>query len=160
LADAYMALHQPQSHDIAAPVTAAAPECEEESVAAVKGGGKKGGQSKYKKKQKQRNASPFDKRRSPLCWLHIRFREKARRCEQPCAWPAVENKASGLCGPRRTVICHARPPVFRSRSSVRKKLLVDAGSAFSIFLHKSASKPYGPLLKAVNGQRIRCWIKK
>jgi hypothetical protein len=38
-----------------------------------------------------------------------------------------------------------------------KKLLVDTGSAFSIFPHKSASKPFGPLLKAANGQRIRCW---
>jgi hypothetical protein len=38
-----------------------------------------------------------------------------------------------------------------------KKVLVDTGSTFSIFLHKSASKPYGPLLKAANGQRIRCW---
>jgi hypothetical protein len=66
-ADAYMALHQPQSHDLAAPVAATAPECEEESVAAVKGGGKKGGQSKYKKKQKQRNPLPLDERRSPLC---------------------------------------------------------------------------------------------
>jgi hypothetical protein len=32
-ADAHMALHQPQSHDVAAPVAAAAPECEEDSVA-------------------------------------------------------------------------------------------------------------------------------
>jgi hypothetical protein len=88
-ADAYMALHQPQSHDVAAPVAAATPDCEEDSVAAVKAGGKKGGQKQ--KKKKQRNASPFDERRSPLCWLHIRFGDKARRCEQPCAWPAAEN---------------------------------------------------------------------
>jgi hypothetical protein len=38
-----------------------------------------------------------------------------------------------------------------------KKLLVDTGSAFSIFPHKSASKPFGLLLKAANRQRIRCW---
>jgi hypothetical protein len=83
------ALHQPQSHDVTAPVAATAPKCEEESVAAVKAGGKKGGQKQ--KKKKQRNASPFDERRSPLCWLHICFGDKARRCEQPCAWPAAEN---------------------------------------------------------------------
>jgi hypothetical protein len=61
-------------------------------VTAVKAGGKSGGKSKYKKKQKnQRSLSPSDERKSPLCWLHIRFSDKARRCEQPCAWPAAEN---------------------------------------------------------------------
>jgi hypothetical protein len=91
-ADALMALHQPQQHDVAAPVAAATPDGNEECVTAVKAGGKSGGKSKYKKKQKnQRSLSPSDERKSPLCWLHIRFGDKARRCEQPCAWPAAEN---------------------------------------------------------------------
>jgi hypothetical protein len=51
-ADAYMALHHPQDHEVAAPVAAAATaEADEEAVAAVKF--KKGGQYKNKKKQKQ-----------------------------------------------------------------------------------------------------------
>jgi hypothetical protein len=79
-ADALMALHQPQQHG------------EEECVTAVKAGGKSGGKNRFKKKQKnQRSLSPPDEKKSPLCWLHIRFGDKARRCEQPCAWPVAEN---------------------------------------------------------------------
>jgi hypothetical protein len=90
-ADAFMALHRPQSHDLAAPVAAAAAEAEDEQVAAVKNN-KKASHFKGRRKQRpQRGSSPADERKSPLCWLHIRFGEKARRCEQPCAWPAAEN---------------------------------------------------------------------
>jgi hypothetical protein len=90
-ADVFMALHRPQSHDKAAPVAAAAVEAEEEQVAAVKHT-KKASQFKGRRKQRpQRGSLPADERKSPLCWLHIRFGEKARRCEQPCAWPAAEN---------------------------------------------------------------------
>jgi hypothetical protein len=38
-----------------------------------------------------------------------------------------------------------------------KKLLVDTGSAFSIFPHRSKQHPCGPRLSAANGQSIRCW---
>jgi hypothetical protein len=38
-----------------------------------------------------------------------------------------------------------------------KKLLVDTGLAYSIFPHKSNSAPFGPRLRAANGQKIRCW---
>jgi hypothetical protein len=91
-ADAFMALHRPQSHDLAAPVAAASAEAEEDQVAAVKNS-RTGGQAKFKRKQqrRQRGAPPAEEVKSPLCWLHIRFGEKARRCEQPCAWPAAEN---------------------------------------------------------------------
>jgi hypothetical protein len=89
--DAFMALHRPQSHNMAAPVAAAAAEAEEDQVAPVKHT-KKGSQAKGRRKQRhQRSSSPVDERKSPLCWLHIRFGERARRCEQPCAWPAAEN---------------------------------------------------------------------
>jgi hypothetical protein len=77
---AYMALHQPQSHDAIAAVSTT-PDADEEAVAAVKGGGRKGKSSK--KKNKQRSYSPSKEKKSPLCWLHIRFGDKARRCEQP-----------------------------------------------------------------------------
>jgi hypothetical protein len=88
-ADAFMALHRPKSHDTAAPVAAAA---EEDPVAAVKYAKKGGGHGKGKRRQRpQRGSSPAEEKRSPLCWLHIRFGDKARRCEQPCAWPAAEN---------------------------------------------------------------------
>jgi hypothetical protein len=90
-ADAFMALHRPQSHDMAALVAATATDAEEEQVAAVKNT-RKASQFKGRRKQRpQRGSSPADERKSPLCWLHIRFGEKARCCEQPCAWPAVEN---------------------------------------------------------------------
>jgi hypothetical protein len=82
-----MARHQQQSHDIVAPVTATnAGESEEEAVAAVKNSSRKGGHSKDKKKYKHHSSLPFYEKKCPLCWLHICFGEKARRCEQPCAW--------------------------------------------------------------------------
>jgi hypothetical protein len=39
----------------------------------------------------------------------------------------------------------------------KKKLLVDTGSSYSLFLFRSNCKQSGPRLKAANGQRIRCW---
>jgi hypothetical protein len=85
-ADAFMALHQPQSHVAVATVAAAPVDSDDETVAAVKGGNKKGNQGKKKKyRQQQCSSLPSDERKSPLCWLHIRFADKARRCEQPCA---------------------------------------------------------------------------
>jgi hypothetical protein len=87
-ADALMALHVPQQHEVAAVVP---PEPDDATVAAAarSSGAKRGGQSKKKKHQRrQRSSSPAEERRSPLCWLHIRFGDKARRCEQPCAWPS------------------------------------------------------------------------
>jgi hypothetical protein len=84
-ADALMALHQPQHHDVASPVAAATPDGEDKSVTAVKAGGKSSGKNRFKKKPKnQRSLSPSDEKKSPLCWLHIRFGDKARRCKQPC----------------------------------------------------------------------------
>jgi hypothetical protein len=38
-----------------------------------------------------------------------------------------------------------------------KRLLVDTGSAYSIFPHHSHMKPFEPRLTAANGQRIRSW---
>jgi hypothetical protein len=91
-ADGFMALHRPQQHDVAA-VAATADDGEEDStVAAVKkaAGKKAAGKRPPYKKKKQRSRSSSLERRSPLCWLHIRFGDKARRCEQPCAWPAPQ----------------------------------------------------------------------
>jgi hypothetical protein len=87
-ADALMALHVPQQHEVAA---VAPPEPDDATVAAAakSSGAKKGGHFKKKKQQRrQRSLSPGEERRSPLCWLHISFGDKARRCEQPCAWPS------------------------------------------------------------------------
>jgi hypothetical protein len=52
-------------------------------------GGKKGKHSR--RKHKKRGYSPSEEKKSPLCLLHIRFGDKANRCEQPCAWPAAEH---------------------------------------------------------------------
>jgi hypothetical protein len=83
-ADALMALHLPQSHDITAvaPVTdEAVPGSEEELAAAIQKGGKK--KKKWIKKKRQQ-----EEIKSPLCHFHIKFGDKAHRCEEPCAWPA------------------------------------------------------------------------
>jgi hypothetical protein len=85
-ADALIALHVPQQHDVAA-VTPPEPDDPTVAAAARSSESKKGGQFKKKKHQRrQRSSSPEEERWSPLCWLHIRFGDKARRCEQPCAW--------------------------------------------------------------------------
>jgi hypothetical protein len=90
-ADAFLALHQPQSHDAVAAVSTT-PDADEEALAAFKGSNRKGKSGRGgKKNNKQRSHSPSDEKKSPLCWLHIRFGDKARRCEQPCAWPSAEN---------------------------------------------------------------------
>jgi hypothetical protein len=89
-ADALMALHVPHQHEVAAVSTQ---ESDEATVAAAarssSSGSKKAAAQKKKKYRRQRSQSAADERRSPLCWLHIRFGDKARRCEQPCAWPAA-----------------------------------------------------------------------
>jgi hypothetical protein len=98
-ADALVALHQPQHHDVTA-VAAVGQTSEnnsaadEETVAAAtargKGQGGKGGRS-GKKRQKggkgRRSQSPFDIHQSPLCYFHVRYGEKAYKCVEPCAWP-------------------------------------------------------------------------
>jgi hypothetical protein len=91
-ADGFMALHKPQQHDVAA-VAAAEDGDEDTVVAAVKraaAGKKSGGKKRFSKAKRQRSRSNSTERRSPLCWLHIRFGDKARRCEQPCAWPTAQ----------------------------------------------------------------------
>jgi hypothetical protein len=80
---ANMRLLAEKADALMAPVAAATPDGEEECVTAVKAGGKSGSKNRFKKKQKnQRSLSPSDEKKSPLCWLHIRFGDKARRCEQ------------------------------------------------------------------------------
>jgi hypothetical protein len=38
-----------------------------------------------------------------------------------------------------------------------KKFLIDTGSSYSLLPYRSKAVPFGPLLKATNNQRIRCW---
>jgi hypothetical protein len=85
-ADALMALHVPHQHEVSA-VTPQDP-YDGTTAAAAKSSSKKAATQK-KKYRLQRSQSPVDERRSPLCWLHIRFGDKARHYEQPCAWPAA-----------------------------------------------------------------------
>jgi hypothetical protein len=94
-ADQLVALHQPQHHDAVAVAAMAPPEqqaavntAEEDAVAAVGGRRDKGKRSK-KKNRRQRRRSPSSSavRKSPLCWVHIKYGDKAYHCEEPCAWP-------------------------------------------------------------------------
>jgi hypothetical protein len=92
-ADALMALHKPQHHDVAA-VSAGPPEvaAEKDTVAAATGKSKfnKGGKKNAKKggkARRRRSPSPFDIHQSPLCYYHVRFGDKAHKCIEPCAWP-------------------------------------------------------------------------
>jgi hypothetical protein len=89
-ADRFMAIHAPQSHDSS---VAASPDSEDETVAAATAGRAKQHQKKPQgKKQQQRrrrSISPAAKKPS-LCFYHFRFGEKARHCEEPCAWSENE----------------------------------------------------------------------
>jgi hypothetical protein len=90
-ADALLALHQPQGHDLTA-VAAATPSetVEEESVvasAANKGQHSKKSKKKKRSERRRRSRSPAEYQ-SPLCYFHVRYGDKAHRCEEPCAWPA------------------------------------------------------------------------
>jgi hypothetical protein len=96
-ADGFMALHRPQQHDVAAVGAPADGGEDEGAVAAVKkaankkAANKKGANKKrFRKQRAQRSRSASIERRSRLCWLHIRFGDKARCCEQPCAWPSQQ----------------------------------------------------------------------
>jgi hypothetical protein len=91
-ADAYMALHQPQHHDVAAvaPATGDTPPADEEAIvaAANKAAAKqRGGKKNQKNFRRHRSPSPFDVHQSPLCYYHVRYGEKAHKCVDPCAWP-------------------------------------------------------------------------
>jgi hypothetical protein len=55
-ADGLLALHQPQSHELTAVAAATAA------------------------------ATPEDDFQDPLCYFHVRYGDKAHRCEEPCAW--------------------------------------------------------------------------
>jgi hypothetical protein len=91
-ADDLMALHQPQAHDAVAAVQPAAQAeatGEDDTVAAVGGrpAAKKKQKKKGGKKQRNRSSSPSIVEKSPLCWAHIRYGDKAYSCTKPCAWP-------------------------------------------------------------------------
>jgi hypothetical protein len=91
-ADAYMALHQPQHHDVAAvgPATGETPSADEEAIVAAKSKAakkQKGGKKKQKNFRRRRSPSPFDVYQSPLCYYHMQYGEKAHKCVEPCAWP-------------------------------------------------------------------------
>jgi hypothetical protein len=92
-ADGLMALHLPQHHEVAA-VAGGSPDAasieDEEAVAAVAKGGKKPGKKNKlsKKAAREKQRKDFDALQSPLCYFHVRYGDKAHRCEEPCAWPA------------------------------------------------------------------------
>jgi hypothetical protein len=90
-ADGLLALHQPQGHDLTAVAAATPSETpQEESVvaaAAIKGQHSKKNKKKKRSERRHRSCSPAEYQ-SPLCYFHVRYGDKAHRCEEPCAWPA------------------------------------------------------------------------
>jgi hypothetical protein len=89
-ADGLMALHLPQAGEYVA--AAAAPlqvqhssAAEEDETAAAVSRGNKKQKKKFQKKQQKKQYADLN---SPLCFFHIRYGDKAFKCEEPCAWPA------------------------------------------------------------------------
>jgi hypothetical protein len=88
-ADGLMALHLPQHHDVAAvPAEQQEPADDTGDVAAVNTRGGKKYKKKPFKKQAGKQRKEFESLQSPLCYFHVRYGDKAHRCEEPCAWPA------------------------------------------------------------------------
>jgi hypothetical protein len=94
-AEALVALHQPQHHDVTAVAAVGQalennPTADEETVAAAtargKGQGGKSGKRRQKGGKGRRSQSPFDIHQSPLCYFHVRYGEKTYKCVEPCAW--------------------------------------------------------------------------
>jgi hypothetical protein len=84
-----MALHLPQHHNLAAvPAEQQEPADDTGDVAAVSGRSGKKGKKKPFKKQAGKQRNEFESLQSPLCYFHVRYGDKAHRCEEPCAWPA------------------------------------------------------------------------
>jgi hypothetical protein len=153
-ANALMALHIPQQHEVAAVVP---PEAKDSTVdAAARSSGKKTGQRKKKFQHHcQRSQSP-DKKRSPYTvWR-----------QGPPLRAAMRMAGGGKLGCRGTVDAAGASDVKPGRlffifdSVSNKKLLVDTGSSFSLFPFHSAAKPCGLRLKAANRQRLRCWANR
>jgi hypothetical protein len=83
-ADDLIAYHRPQQHDVAALAAvnhevSTTADGEEPPVAAVRKGHKKRGGKQFKGRKQQSRADSVE-RNSQLCWLYIRFGDKARRC--------------------------------------------------------------------------------
>jgi hypothetical protein len=74
----FMAFH------VIAAATAANSNDEEDPVAAVKGTKRSLKKKKRRNGGHQGNSTTFEEKKLPLCWLHIRFGDKAWCCEQPC----------------------------------------------------------------------------
>jgi hypothetical protein len=87
-AEGLMALHLPQAGKFVVATTASPPlqhrsaAEEDETAAAVSRGSKKQPKKKFKMKKQYTDLN------SPLCFFHIRYSDKAFKCEEPCAWPA------------------------------------------------------------------------
>jgi hypothetical protein len=91
-ADRFLAIHSPQAHNKVLAALPASSEAEEEAVtanAAAAGRGQKKKKLKGKKPSRGRSVSPVAKKLF-LCFYHFRFGEKAKRCEEPCAWSENE----------------------------------------------------------------------
>jgi hypothetical protein len=79
-----------QAHDTMLAALPASSEAEEEAVtAAASRGQKKKKQLKGKKPSRRRSVSPLAKKPF-LCFYHFRFGERAKHCEEPCAWSENE----------------------------------------------------------------------
>jgi hypothetical protein len=88
-ADGLMGLHLPQHHDVTAvPTEQQEPADDTGDVAAVSGRSGKKGKKKPFKKQAGKQRKEFESLQSPLCYFHVRYSNRAHRCEEPCAWPA------------------------------------------------------------------------
>jgi hypothetical protein len=98
-ADGLMALHTHQGQEVAAiaadrPAAAAASAGaadEDNFVAAINKSGRKQQQFKkkgFKKQNQSKQRKEFESLQLPLCYYHVRFGDKAHRCNEPCAWPA------------------------------------------------------------------------
>jgi hypothetical protein len=88
----FLAIHSPQAHKTMLAALPASSEAEKEAVTAAAATGR--GQKKKKqlkgKKPSHRRSISLATKRPFLCFYHFRFGERAKHCEEPCAWSENE----------------------------------------------------------------------
>jgi hypothetical protein len=100
-ADRLIAMHVPQSHDACAAVAADDSSEDAEVVAALQGarsrkdkGSRRPQQAPHQQKElgrridlPKKNSEPGRSFRTSMCHYHAKFGERARHCQEGCAWP-------------------------------------------------------------------------
>jgi hypothetical protein len=90
-ADRYLVLHTPQAHESSLVAITQPAESEEDDTMAATTAQQRGKRWKKKNFSKRGKQQQQQQQKSTsICTFHLRYGEKARKCEEPCSWPENE----------------------------------------------------------------------